>query len=129
MEFRYSFHQIPHSDFMIQAVEDKVGHSMRYLFGHGAVHVTFRKKGFEFTIGIAIKGTGGVYYKATATCENLYAAIDLVQDKLEKQFRKHRKKLQNHKRFELSKEGRLDLLQEDLSTDYSHYWKGIRKAA
>jgi putative sigma-54 modulation protein len=129
MEFKYSFNQIPHSDFVVQAVEEKIGHSMRYLFGHGSAQVTFGKKGHEFTIGIAIKGSGGVYYKASATCENLYAAIDLVQDKLEKQIKKHRKKLQNHKRHALSKEGRLDLLDEGLGTDYSNYWKGHRKAA
>jgi putative sigma-54 modulation protein len=129
MEFKYTFHQIPHSDFVVQAVEDKVGHSMRYLFGHGTVQVSFSKKGHAFTIGIAIKGNGGIYYKASATCENLYAAIDLVKDKLEKQFRKQRKKLQNHKRYALSKEGRMDLLDEGLSTDFSYYWKGQRKAA
>jgi putative sigma-54 modulation protein len=129
MKFKYSFNQIPYSDFVVQAVEDKISHSMRYLFGHGTVQVSFGKKGHEFTIGVSIKGSGGLYYKAEATCENLYAAIDLVQDKLEKQFIKHKKKLQNHKRFALSKEGRMDLLDEGLGTDFSHYWKGHRKAA
>lgn len=128
MEFKYTFRQIPHSDFVVQAVEDKIGHSMRYLFGHGTVHVSFGKKGHAFTIGISIKGNG-TYYKASATCDNLYAAIDLVQDKLEKQFRKHIKKLKNHKLFPLSKEGRMDLLDEGLGTDFSNYWKGHRKAA
>ena len=130
MEFKYTFHQIPHSDFVVQAVEDKIGHSMRYLFGKGAVaQVNFSKRGHQFSIGIALKGSGGIYYKASATCENLYAAIDLVQDKLEKQFQKHRKKVKNHKRFALSKEGRMDLLDEGLGTDFTHYWKGHRKAA
>lgn len=129
MEFKYSFHQIPHSDFVVQAVEDKIGHSMRYLLGHGTVHVNFGKRGHEFSIAIAIRGAGGAYYKASATCENLYAAIDLVQDKLERQFEKRRKRIKNHKHPSLSKEGRLDLLDEGLGTDYSHYWKGHRKAA
>lgn len=129
MDFKYSFHQIPYSDFMVQAVEDKIGHSMRYLFVHGTVQVSFGKRGHEFSIGISIKGSGNRYYKASATCENLYAAIDLVQDKLEKQFRKHRKKVKNHKHYQLSKEGRMDLLDEGLSIDFSPYWRGHRKAA
>lgn len=129
MKFKYTFHQIPYSDFMVQAVESKIGHSIRHHFGHGKIQVFFGKRGYEFTVGISIKGSGGHYYKASATCENLYAAIDLVQDKLEVQFTKHRKKLQNHKRYSLSKEGKMKLLDEGLGVDFSYYWKGWRKAA
>ena len=129
MEFKFTFQQIPHSDFVVQAVEDKIGHSMRYLFGLGKAHVTFGKKGHNFKIGISIKGSGGVYYKGSATSESLYAAIDIVQNKLASQFKKHKKKLQNHKRYSLSKEGQMELLDEGLGIDYSCYWKGHRKAA
>lgn len=129
MEFKYSFHQIPYSEFVVQAVEDKIGHSMRYLFGQSDVHVTFGKKGHQFSITISLKGNGGIYYKASATCENLYAAIDLVQDKLEKQFLKQKKKIQNHKRYELSKEGQMDLLDDGLGIDFASRLRGGRKAA
>lgn len=129
MEYKYTFHQIPYSDFMVQAVESKIGHSMRYHFGQGLVQVSFGKQGFRFSISIAVKGAGRVHYKASATCDNLYAAIDLVQDKLEKQFIKQRKKIKNHKKYSLSKEGRLALLDEGLGLDYTHYWKGHKKAA
>lgn len=124
MDFRYSFDQIPHSDFVIHAVENKIGHSVRYLFGQSDIHVTFRRRGHEFTINVAIKGKGGVYYKASASHENLYAAIDDVQAKLEKQFLKKRKKIKNHKRYELSKEGRMEWLDEGLSLDISRRTRG-----
>jgi ribosomal subunit interface protein len=129
MNFKYTFHQIPHSDFVVQAVENKIGHSMRYLLNHGAVHVVFGKRGHRFSIEISIKGGSKAHFKASALSENLYAAIDIVQSKLEKQFSKNKRKVQNHKRYALSKEGKMELLDEGLSMDFSHYWRGHRRAA
>lgn len=129
MDFKYTFHQIPHSDFLVHAVEEKIGHSMRYIFGYGVANVSFAKKGHEFVIEIAIRGNGGIYYKASACDENLYSAIDLVQDKLKKQFNKQKKKLQNHKRFALSKEGKMELLDSGLGIDYVPHPRGTRKVA
>ncbi len=129
MDFKYSFHQMKHSNFVEKAVEDKIGHSMRFLFGQATAHVTVSRRGYEFNIEISVSGRGNVYFKASACAENLYAAIDLVQDKLEKQFIKNRKKLQNHKRPELSKKGRLEHLDASLSTDFRPRWKKMKKAA
>lgn len=129
MKFKYLFHQIPYSEFVVLAVENKVGHSMRYLFRSGTARVTFRKKGFLFSIGIRVQSENGQYYQASATHENLYAAIDRVQDKLEKQFLKYRKKIKSHKRPSLTKEGRLHLLDEGLGMDFSLYSKGSTRRA
>ena len=127
MDFKFSFHQIPHSEFIINAVQTKIGRSMQLIFGSSKAKVSVEKKGYEFSIGIIINGRHGVCYKASATGENLYAAIDLIQDKLEKQIKKQRKKLQNHKRPALSKEGRINLLDEELNTDFTAYKKRNNK--
>jgi ribosomal subunit interface protein len=130
MDFKFSFHQIPHSDFIINAVQTKIGRTMQLLFDSSKAKVSVEKKGYEFSIGISINGRGGVCYKASAKAENLYAAIDKIQDKLERQIKKQRKKLQNHKRPALSKEGRFHLLDEELNTDFSSFKKkSHRKSA
>jgi len=130
MDFKFCFNQIPHSDFIINAVQTKIGRSMDLIFGSTNAKVTVEKKGYEFSIGISINGRGGICYKASAKSENLYAAIDLLQDKLEKQIKKQRKKLQNHKRPALSKAGRINLLDEGLGTDFSSYKKkSVKKIA
>lgn len=118
-----------HSDFVEKAVEDKIGRAMRFLFGDASAHVSVAKKGYEFNIEIAISGRGKVYFKASACAENLYAAIDEVQAKLERQFKRHRKKLKNHKRPELSRGGKLKILDEGLSMDFKPRWKRLKKAA
>jgi putative sigma-54 modulation protein len=123
MEYKFYFNHIPHSDFIINAVQTKIGRSIQHILGGEVVKVTVGKKGYEFSIGITINGRSGVYYKASAKAENLYAAIDLLQDKLEKQINKQRKKITNHKRPELSKEGRINLLDEGLSTDFRFFKK------
>ncbi len=118
MDFKFSFHQIPHSDFIVNAVQAKIGRPMQLLFGDSHAKVSVGKKGYEFSISIAIHGRGGICYKASAKAENLYGAIDLIQDKLEKQIKKQRKKRYNHKRPALSKEGRIQLLDEGLGMHF-----------
>jgi len=129
MDFKFSFHQIPHSEFIVNAVETKIGRSLKYIFGDSQVKVAVGKKGYEFSIGVTLNGRAGICYKASAKAENLYAAIDLVQDKLERQFKKNRKKLQNHKRPTLSKAGRMKLLDEGLGMDFSSYKRRVSKKA
>lgn len=123
MEYKFYFNQIPHSDFITNAVQTKIDRSIQHILGGEQAKVTVGKKGYEFTIAITVNGRGGIYYKASAKAENLYAAIDLLQDKLEKQINKQRKKVQNHKKPALSKEGRIQLLDEGLSTDFRFFKK------
>ena len=56
--------------------------------------------------------TSHKYFKATCFNADVYAAVDAAAEKLERQFKKLRKLLKNHKRPELSKEGRLDQMND-----------------
>lgn len=129
MKLQCTFQKIPMSEFVIQAAENKIGHSTRYLLKEGTGHIYFSKKGHSFTVKVMIQAGGEGYFKAIAEDENLYAAIDLVCDKLERQFLRKKGKIQKHKRFEFSREGKLQLLNGSLEANYTLADKRLKKAA
>ncbi|MFD2369366.1 ribosome hibernation-promoting factor, HPF/YfiA family [Brevibacillus sp. GCM10020057] len=75
-------------------VERKVGRLEKYFETPqpAEAHVTMRVHREEGTIEVTIP-LGGVIIRAEETHEDMYAAIDLVVEKLERQIRKHKTKL------------------------------------
>jgi putative sigma-54 modulation protein len=131
MRFQYEFKNMPNSEFVIKAAEDKIGHAARFLLKSGFGQVWFSKKGHLFTVEVSIRAGGEGQFRARSQSENLYAAIDVICDKLEKQFVKKKDKIQKHKRYAFSKEGRMELMNNMLETDYSTLKQRgrLRKAA
>ncbi|MFY0543180.1 ribosome hibernation-promoting factor, HPF/YfiA family [Brevibacillus sp. H7] len=82
-------------------VEKKVGRLEKYFDTPQPtdVHVTLRVLRGEGTIEVTIPLTG-VIIRAEETHEDMYAAIDLVVEKLERQIRKHKTKLMRKIRIE-----------------------------
>ena len=129
MKFQYTFKQMDNSEFVIRAAEDKIGHTTRYLLKDGTGHICFSKRGHLFNVDVSIRAGGEGVFKASASSENLYAAIDSICDKLEKQFVKKKNKIHNHSRYSFSRAGRLDAMKEDFEIDYPTYFKTFKKAA
>jgi putative sigma-54 modulation protein len=82
-------------------VEKKVGRLAKYFDTPQPteVHVTLRVLRGEGTIEVTIP-LSGVIIRAEETHEDMYAAIDLVVEKLERQIRKHKTKLMRKLRIE-----------------------------
>lgn len=129
MKFKYTFQKMPLSEFVIKAADEKVGHATRYLLKDGSGHICFGQKGHLFTVKVSIQAGGEGYFKASAEDENLYSAIDLVCDKLAKQFVKKKDKIQKHKRFNFSREGKLQILNESLEPNYNMWERSLKKAS
>jgi ribosomal subunit interface protein len=128
MKFQYSYQKIPNSEIVTRVAETKLGHSIRYLLKDGSGHVYFGKKGFNYTVKVMIQAGGEGYFKAVAEDENLYTALDRVCDKLERQFLRKKDKIQKHKRFEFSREGKLQMLNESLDANFTMFERGFKKA-
>ncbi|AIG28626.1 ribosome-associated translation inhibitor RaiA [Brevibacillus sp. 7WMA2] len=82
-------------------VEKKISRLERYFdnLGHVEVHVTMRVLRGEGTIEVTIPMTG-VILRAEETHDDMYAAIDLVVEKLERQMRKYKTKINRKQRHE-----------------------------
>lgn len=77
------------------AIEDKLGKLERYLNPETEVKVTVSAKKATQKIEVTIIPISGPIIRAEDGEENLYAAIDVVYDKLKKQIRRYKNKLQD----------------------------------
>ena len=107
MKLNYTFKHIDHSDALQDYTSDRMQEIGKFLLKEGYGNVYFSKQKNEFCVEISVN-TREKYFKATAFGTDVYAAVDLVVDKLEKQFLKTCKQFKDHKKPELSREGRLN---------------------
>ena len=75
------------------AVEDKLGKLEKYLHEDTEVKVTVSARKAKQKIEVTIIPINGPIIRAEDSEENLYAAIDVVYDKLNKQLRRYKNKL------------------------------------
>ena len=68
----------------------------KYLFEPIDIHWTLSVEKIRHTAD-ATASANGVAIKAQCDTQDMYSAIDMVMDKLEKQVRKHKEKVRDHK--------------------------------
>jgi ribosomal subunit interface protein len=100
MDIRVSGHQVEtgdalrtHADDKLRAANDK--YSARLV----SVQVTFGKGPHDhgFTVEIVAYAPQGVVYKSTDRGADAHAAFDAAAEKVEKQMRRHMRKLKDHR--------------------------------
>lgn len=123
MKTNYTFKHLDHSESLLNYTNEKLENIAKFLLKEGYGNVYFSKQKSEFCVEISVN-TSRKYFKASAYNLDVYAAVDAVMEKLEKQFLKTRKLLQDHKKFDLSKEGQMEHLNERME-----YHIRYRKAA
>ena len=106
MKSNYTFKHLDYSDSLVSYTTEKLNEIGHFLLKDGRSAVYFFKSNHEFVVEISIN-TKQKFFKATASATDVYVAVDLMADKLEKQFLKVKEIYQDHKKFDLSKEGKL----------------------
>lgn len=107
MKLNYTFKHLDHSDSLVNYTEERMIEVEKFLLKEGYGNVYFSKQKNEFCVEVSIN-TREKYFKATAYGIDVYGAVDSAAEKLEKQFLKINKQIKNHKKPELTKEGRLE---------------------
>jgi len=97
MKSNYSFKHLDYSESLVQYSEQKLDEVGKFLLKDGQCHVFFWKENHEFFAEVTVN-TRQKFFKATAHADDIYAATDLVCDKLEKQFIKVKEVYTNHKK-------------------------------
>lgn len=109
--------QMDLTDGIKNAIEEKLGRLDFYLHPETDVKVTVSAKKARQKVEVTIIPISGPIIRAEDIEENLYAAIDVVYDKLNKQLRKYKKRLQDkHKSNESI---RFDIIEDIEENDYS----------
>lgn len=124
MKLNYTFKHLDHSDALLNYTEGKLEEIEKFLLKEGYGNVYYSKIKNEFCVEVTVN-TREKYFKATSYNMDAYTAVDLVVEKLEKQFLKTRKIMQHHKKPELSREGKLEQLNSRLEFEV----KGAKKAS
>jgi len=113
MKLNYTFKHLDHSDALLSYTEEKMEEIGKFLLKEGYGNVYYSKTKNEFCVEVTVN-TREKYFKATSYNMDVYTAVDLVVEKLEKQFLRTRKIMQHHKKPELSREGKLEQLNSRL---------------
>ena len=92
MKYIISGKNIPVSDGLRTAVEDKLGKLERYFTPDTDVHVTLsiEKERQKIEVTIPVKGN---IIRSEQTSNDMYVSIDLVEEVIERQLRKYKNKL------------------------------------
>ena len=103
--------QIDLTDGIKNAIEEKLGRLDFYLHPSTDVRVTVSAKKARQKIEVTMIPISGPIIRAEDIEENLYAAIDVVYDKLNNQLRKYKKRIQD--RHKSNESIRFDEIQEN----------------
>ncbi len=109
--------QMDLTDGIKHAIEEKLGRLDFYLHPETDVKVTVSAKKARQKVEVTIFPINGPIIRAEDIEENLYAAIDIVYDKLNIQLRKYKKRLQD--RHKLNESIRFDAIDDIEETDQS----------
>lgn len=97
MKSQYSFKQLDYSESLVSYSESRLNEIGKFLLKQGECHVYFWKEGHLFYSEVTVN-TRQKFFKAVASSDDIYNAVDLVCDKLERQFLKVKEIYTEHKR-------------------------------
>ena len=96
METNFTFRHIEPSDALKQHALDKLGKLTKYEVLPAHIHVIFTKERFQHIVEITVN-TNGVQYVSQEKEKDMYASLDLAVQKLERQLKKSKERLKEHR--------------------------------
>lgn len=97
MQVTTTFRQMEQSDALKSYVEEKLDRMSKYIDEPITAHVYFSvEKKIRHIVEIVISAKG-INTKASEATHDMYAAIDAVIDKIERQLKRYKEKLKDHK--------------------------------
>ncbi|MEZ0392160.1 MAG: ribosome-associated translation inhibitor RaiA [Pseudobdellovibrionaceae bacterium] len=121
MNWKHTFKHVDVSESLIQYTEECFQNEVRLLLKESQGQIFYSKgKRKECRVDVTVQNGNG-HFKATALADSFYTAVDLVAEKLGKQFQKKKEKLQHHKDYTKSREARLKRLNPRLEYDNSPF--------
>ena len=96
MHVTVTFRHLDSSDALRRYAEEKTERLVKYLIEPAEVHWVLSVEKIRHIADVTIV-TNGVTIKAQEDTEDMYSAIDLVIDKLEKQVKRYKERLKDHK--------------------------------
>ncbi len=96
MQVNITFRHLESTEALKAYAREKVEHIQRYIDRPSEAHVVLYVDNLEHHADINLKA-GTFHLRGQAKSEDMYASIDLATDKIQRQLKKHKEKLKNHK--------------------------------
>jgi putative sigma-54 modulation protein len=96
MQVNITFRHLESTEALKAHARDKVEHIQRYIDRPSEAHVVLDLENLEHKADINLKA-GPFLLRGRAKSGDMYASIDAAAEKIERQLKKHKEKLQNHK--------------------------------
>lgn len=96
MQISVTFRNVDPSEHLKQYAENRLARFKKYLEEPVEIHLVLSIQKFRHTADVTVTADG-MKIKAQEETGDLYSAIDMVVDKLEKQIKRHKEKLKDHK--------------------------------
>ena len=99
MQCRFSFKHMESSQALMEYTEPKILTTItKFATKPIEALVTFSVEAHQHKAHLHIKGGDGFHGDLDAVCEDMYGSVDILVEKLEKQFKKQKEKIKNHKK-------------------------------
>jgi len=126
MKTNFTFKHLDFSESLATYTDSQLEEISRFLLKSGACNVHYSKVKHDYCVEFSLN-TKEKYFRAKAYAPDIYVAVDMAVDKLEKQVLKVRKINQHHKKFSLSKEGKMTVM--NARFEEKPKWSRVKKAA
>jgi putative sigma-54 modulation protein len=98
MQFQFSFKHMETSEALQKYAEDKIGEKIKkYVTKPIDAQVTFEVEKQSNRAHCSLRGGDGFSVEVDHVCEDMYASVDMVIDKLDIQLKRQKEKLKSHK--------------------------------
>ncbi len=96
MPVNITFRHLEPTEALKTHVRDRVEHVKRYIDRPSEAHAVLHVENLDHHAEITVK-TGRFLLRGTGRSQDMYASIDAAADRIERQLKKHKEKLYNHK--------------------------------
>ena len=96
MQVNITFRHLEPTEALKSHVKGRVEHVQRYIDRPSEAHAVLHVENLSHHAEITVKA-GRFLLRGTAKTKDMYASIDEAADKIERQLKKHKAKLQDHK--------------------------------
>lgn len=96
MQLNITFRHLDPSEALKSHVRDRVEHVQKYVDRPSEAHAVLHVENLDHHAEITVKA-GRFLLRGTAKSPDMYASIDAAADKIERQLKKYKEKLSNHK--------------------------------
>jgi len=101
MQCRFSFKHMATSEALTEYTESKVVHKIeRFSSKPIDAHITFSVEGYNQIAHCSVRGGDGCNFEVESQAKDMYAAVDVLVDKMSAQLKKLKEKVKSHHKDE-----------------------------